>query len=399
MQPDWAVTIGGREHASVTLDSATIRYGRGDWYSQPDPPTLDAALVAEWVTQVPALNEPVTVDALLPADPANGVPPSVLRRFTGRIVSVRYNTGTYDVQAVGNTEQLNRCMTGDQPWPAETEVGRLQRILDLPGAAVPWQVWGTSRVSFTARDVDAAKMRSAGELGREYAAQSAGLLTELRDGTVTFLTAQRLSRPPVTVTPPPWAVNADELDAALESGGVVNQAVVAYGDPVDTTQPDGTVITAQRTEQVDDASSQAAYGLRYYYLGSDLYEASDARNYGAALLANRANPYWQLPVATTELATLDGRADVLAVAQLQPGDLMRVEPLPAGAPAGSFLGLVQGWTEECSQTRWRITWDLARSDTAPLGTVTWEEPGPTYTWQLQSSSWDNANTLDDLVGV
>lgn len=381
----WRVFVGATTDAQEwTLAGATIRYGRSVWYDQPDPPTMVADLLATRAgsrVPLPDLEDAVTVDAVLDA----GEPTEqVLRRFTGRIVAVTYEPPYYRIDCAGTGERLNRAWIGDTPWPAETEKDRLRRI--LTDASVPFQLDGHSRVTFQPRDVD---RRNAGELARGYAEQCAGILTETRDGQVLFLTAQRLSRPPRTLTPSPDTVTVTDWRSTMEAGPVVNTVAVSWGPPVE-----GTGQQDQVTET--NAASVARFGERYERINTDLAEAADAREYAQAYLANRGTPYWQLPSVTVRLDLETDPADVVAAASTVVGDLVHLPGAPAGAPYDTYTGMVQGWVE-VTGPEWTITYDLARSDTRQLGTVVWSEPTSLYTWAAQTVAWQNANTLDDLV--
>lgn len=384
----WDVTIGtDSDAAHYVLDGATIRYGRRVWNEQPDPPTCRITLLAA-DSGTPQLHAPVSIGFALDAyvDPYTDPYASASgTRFTGRIVAITYEPGLYVIEAVGNTEKVNRAFVGDTPWPTESETARLDRILGLTG--VPHRIDGQTRVHFLPRDVD---RRNAGELARNYATWGQGMLTEDRDGTVVYLTAERLSKPPRAVTASPGIVLIDGWRSTLDTGDIVNRVSVSYGPT-----PQG---GEQPAHESPHQASIAAFGDRYERVTTELAELADAQEFAAAYLGNRAMPAWQLPSVTVQV-DLQPNASVTDLVTLNAGDLLRIPGAPSGSPFPTFLGRVQGWVETIGHASWAITYDLARGDLIPLGTVTWDEPPTPYTWAGQTVTWDQAVTLANLTAA
>lgn len=190
---------------------------------------------------------------------------------------------------------------------------------------------------------------------------------------------------------PPGAV-IWEPEWQSSGAAIVNHVRVGYGLP-----PEG---EDQAYAEGTDPASQARYGQRYAYLGTQLATVTDATSRLGHILATQTAERWGIG----EVAVWPDLCDAATAAQIMRlvcGDHVELNGLPQPAPASSWVGIVEGWT----YTQWNVEQQpraqivLNLSDLpASLATMAWQDYPPTYTWADHPPlvTWADLVTVDVL---
>ena len=376
----WNVQVDGVNLADIVPDgAATITYGRQDVMDQPTPTTASIELLTidvapSYIAQFPqftlgqhgiqsgfspdwvdtylgdqvavTLGAPVTIQADTPSgfkevwvvtynDGEN------LPRFVGTIAAIDWTPERITLTCADAGAELTRQRVTPTSWPAETDTARAARI--WPGITADS---GTaSNITATAAD---AKETTRFDLLTTLAEETGGLLWTKRDGTVTF---RPWTHPqPTSVYPlADYAVPISPLAMATEIGGLVNQWRVEYG--------------ADQETVVDDAASQAQFGLSQGTYSTQFTDQATVATFAADLLTETAEPRWMMPTCQVNLGMANDK-DAAEMAALDLGDLVEVGQLLTGAPSLTYTAQVLGITETLSATEWTMDLHLAPGGSA-----------------------------------
>jgi hypothetical protein len=406
-----AISIAGRPVEDCDVDGAAVRITHGrDGVA--DPPTASTAALTIVVTAMPTwtVGDPLTIDV-------RGV-----RRFTGHLTDaaiVGHETppdglpsAVMQLTAVGAVSLLGvRDITGQEPWPAETDVARANRI--LAAADVPHDVTGLSRTTVVGQDVD---RRTALSLIGDLAASVGAAVFDTPDGRVIFQ--------PFTARVPgvqwvawhdaagdwanaigiwaEWAVDSPNADLPTPlpyqsivwepvwlstSALIVNHVTIGYG--VDTAEH----LTRQ------DPESVARYGRRH--IGDDTQLADDtSADYRAGLLLARyARPGWEMRSVEIDPAAVSLGTMRDSLMALMCGNRVHIPGLPGPAPAREATMVVEGWTHILGAHTESLIFTLSDPAHSYAG-IAWESVNPAIRWQDISPSllWINALTDAALTG-
>jgi len=376
---------------SCLLDQVSIRHGRSDTTSQPDPSsaTLDLA----WKSTEDSL--PALAEVGSYVEVATVIPAGARVRFFGRITDLATGwdeaeadtpyTEQAQLTAVATMSDLGRRVVGDAPWPLENDAQRVARVAALAG--MPLSLWTSDpgTVSIRARDVDSQPALS---VMRETAVSGLGMVWQSKDGELRYSDSGHRARVAVgleldacdVLVSPTWVRNLD---------GLTNEVAIGYGSGSGGSQPRYTAT---------NLSSQTKWG-RYAFTTDTLLAAlADATAMGDLLMRRNYEPVWVLsaiPLSVEDLT--DTETDRLLSLDLN--DLVHIANLPAiGSAPTDLYGWVEGWTETLSfgvhdmelalsgycRTSAMVRWDDPTTmtwNTAPAG-QTWDQsycvgyPGP-----------------------
>jgi len=372
-----AVVVDGRElDLARVLASVTIRHGRDD----PDGPIQSSTATVKLRNigryELPGL----TVGLALEVRDLAGA-----AMFSGTLTDSELDDDDPRVDAVLSLiASSTLAMTGNRPvaghqWPAEPWYSRIARILGEAGVA------GGSVIQPPSPDVPMAATKPEDPETGAFAQMGAlDALEEARsdigatifdqpDGTIVAQAYDgRRNLYPVLALDPAIVLYSPPWTQTLE---VRNRIVLGYG------YGDGAVT-------VDDAVSQARYGLRWTGdLETGLGDQAAALERATTWLARLAYPKWALPGVT-----------LLEPQELAIGQMVELDALPASAPFGSWRAVVEGWTDTIEGPDW--TQELVLSDPQLSGlTLHWDELPSALLWQEldPAAKWSDAYALDNLV--
>jgi hypothetical protein len=229
----------------------------------------------------------------------------------------------------------------------------------------------------------------------ELAFQSGALLAETRAGGIHIFTAQYFDQVQTITEATPDQVLLDSYEASIDTSDIINKVTATYADPTGPTWEDPEA-TGQLDYTGSNASSIATYGARWQTYTTDLFDLGSATNLVNWITDIKGTPRWELEAVTLDASVVDGADQTFwDLANLAMGAGIRVPPGPATLALGSYVGLVLGWTETITQTRWAITYKLGRFTVGGLGSITWTEltPYPLRKWSTQTVTWKRALTL------
>lgn len=369
--------------------SVAIDHGRNDVQSPPQ------ASSAEIVLYGPDLDVTVPVSGELTIE-AYGVP-----RFTGRITDPQLahdfapNGDTYArlrIPAMGNLALLGLYEVGAAGYTEETLEDRVQNILDETGVVYT----ANTDPYMVMLPVDPDQPAPALTWLSDLCTQTGATMCDLPDGNILFESYSRrgygynpATFAQVTDTfadvPYIWAdvynrVNAAPVPVTLPGTAVVwtpvwtksvltivNQIRVQYGD----TNPQDEILA-------DDAASIATHELRSITLPTQLADATDAYDRAQAVLLAQSEARWNLTQVQIKMDELDSttRAAVLDMTQ---GSRVSLSNLPQPAPAPTYLGVVEGWSESYTPSGHYLTVSLS-DPRYSYAMAKWNEIDPALAW-------------------
>lgn len=389
------LTIDGTDRTGDTDTGARIVVGRSTVRDQGAPGYVSATVCT------------ARRDMLLSAGAAVEVTAAGRIRHRGTITDIGLtheapsDTGRLAVQpvtAMGPLASWGRRFIGDQPWPVESVADRARRIAALAGS--PITVHGGAQL-VTARDVD---RRRAGELLAELADSTGGWLYD-QAGTVHLqaLDARRVTPATVRWSDEPAAASWADLDGSPwhdDDSGTIAPAIVIPCTAIDwqpSWQQSSEVTNRVRIEygpapaegerpvvEVSSPESIAVHGESETRISTVLQERADALTLAGLILDRAAWPQWRLSTVVVPYdeapAQLRAQLDTMA-----PGARATVTGIPQPAPAASFPGVVEGWSETLS---WdpdtggtRRTFTIALSHAAhSLALPSWDAQPPAARW-------------------
>lgn len=383
----WQVLVDGDDAAGITLEGASITYGRTTVWEQPRPGfaflqllTPDAipsiaddfpdlapgafgaksgfsdsyvdtyyGVVSKLVVGAPIKVVATTATGFTDAytdEYGNG---DTLTRFTGRISAIDYRPGEAAVTAVDASEALTRLMLKDWQRPAETDHARVKAIAAAAGVVIDIQ--GQDTTNLLADDTPstvtawAALQRTAQDCG--------AVLFVDRSGQITYSCWDDKGQ---SVDVPGDCVILPSLQMQAELGAVVNRAVVRYGVKDDKGNQPEVVVT-------DDDSIQS-YGVMERVFTTRLADQNDAQTMAGQVVKQAARPTWNMPTCTvTFLGAPD--AVVASVAPMEVQDRALIGPMPTAAPFLDYQALVLGYTESLALNDWQMTLHLSPQEYVP----------------------------------
>jgi hypothetical protein len=368
--------------APHVLDGVQISYGRSAYLSSMSPASARFQVNYHALATMPAPGDVVVINA--------NTATTSSRRFTGEIAAVDYRHPAVTITATTILSDLNRRTWGNSLTASETEKARFGRVLDDVG--YPYVIQGSARATMIQRPADAVNVL---EYLNELAFQSGALLAETRAGGIHIFTAQYFDQVQTITEATPDQVLLDSYEASIDTSDIINKVTATYADPTGPTweNPDA---TGQLDYTGSNASSIATYGARWQTYTTDLFDLGSATNLVNWITDIKGTPRWELEAVTLDASVVDGADQTFwDLANLAMGAGIRVPPGPATLALGSYVGLVLGWTETITQTRWAITYKLGRFTVGGLGSITWTEltPYPLRKWNTQTVAWKRALTL------
>jgi hypothetical protein len=302
-----------------------------------------------------------------------------------------------------------RDITGQEPWPAESDVARANRI--LAAAEIPHAVTGLARTTVLPLDVD---RRTALSLIGDLAASVGAAVFDTPDGSVIFQ--------PFTARVPglqwvkwrdaagdwasadgvwaDWAINAPDADLPTmlpyqsivwepvwtsAVGLIVNHVTIGYGDPV-------RAITRQ------DPESVARYGRRHVGDDTQLADTQSAEYRAGLLLTRYARPAWEMRSVEIDPAAVALGTMRDSLMPLMCGHRVHVPKLPAPAPAREAVMVVEGWTHILGAHTESLIFTLSNPAHSYAGIV-WSAVNPATRWQdvAPAITWNDAITDASLT--
>jgi hypothetical protein len=378
------VTVAGTD-LSCWVDELSIRHGRADTTTQPDPSSATVNL--SWDAGESPLPDTVGIGAPIYVDT---VVAGVARpRFRGRVtdMAVGWDDAGEDtpaaqqgqLSAVGTLSDLGRRIVGDAPFPVENDAQRVARVATLAGMPLDPFVSDPGTVQIRARDIDS---QPALAVMRGVAVSASGIVWQSVAGDLRYTdnnhrrnvsVGLELDACDVLVTPT-WSRNLD---------GLTNEVSVGYGVGEGGTQPRYTAT---------NPTSQAQWGRYAYTTDTELAALADAQAMGSLLMRRNYDPVWMLAALPIAVEDLDAD-DTARLLTLDVSALVHLTGLPAiGNAPTAVYAWVEGWSETLSHGGHAFA--LVVSDfcrTSP--SVRWDDP-ITYTWNTipnaATRTWDQA---------
>lgn len=372
--------------APHVLDGVQISYGRSAYLSSTSPASARFQVNYDGLATIPAPGDVVVINA--------NTATTSSRRFTGTIAAVDYRHPAVTITATTILSDLNRRTWGNSLSASETEKARFGRVLDDVG--YPYVIQGSARATMIARPAKAANVL---DYLNELAFQTGALLTETRAGGIHIFTAQYFDQVQTITEATPNQVLLDSYEASIDTSDIINKVSATYADPTGPTWADPEA-TGQLTYTGSNAASITTYGARWQTYTTDLFDLGSATNLVNWITDIKGTPRWELESVTMDAAVIDGTDPTFwDLANLAMGAGIRVPTGPAPLALGSYVGLVLGWTETITETRWSITYKLGRFTVGGLGSITWTEltPYPLRKWSTQTVTWKRAVTLATIT--
>jgi hypothetical protein len=401
---------GGLFFADNTISSISIRAGRDDVLSQPQP---SYARIDVWTDASEPLNIGLSESVVVSIDKGTtGTAPI----FTGIISDVEISLdgygdigsiARYSITAVGALAQLNKRLVGGSGFSKEFDGTRVFNILSEAfltswldvNPTLTWQqlptqtTWATydatneALVNALTTTVDrpgdyeltsySSGETNAYELIQQAAQSGRGVIWEGGDGHLHYDDySHRVNNTPLTLTDDD--ILAQGLKTTAQWSEIVNDVTVTY--------------KANATKTARDEQSAILYGQLAGSRTTQLENATDAQNQANAFLTSRSYPRTYPEIITIPLhspTVSDATRDALA--EIYNGLPVVTNDLPA-VFGTSFNGYVEGWTWNLT----RYTADLALTCSAFYETyphLVWFQIPATTTW---AGYTPNTNTWEDL---
>ena len=395
--PNPTVTFaGGTTYADNTISSISIRMGRDDVTSQPQP---GFASIRLWTDASEPLNVALSQSVSVSIDKGTSGTQVIFAGIISDIdISIdQYGSdgsiAIYSITAVGPLAQLNRRIVGAPNFAKENDGTRIYNILTAAfltewDDVSPTLTWATLPNDVTWESYDATNQvlidnlvanvdvpgqyelmaYSAGEadgyaLATDAANSGRGVLWEGGDGELYY--DDYLSRSTAT----PLELTADDILAqglrtSAQIGEIVNDASVIY---------------RAGTARKRDEQSVILYGQLAGSRTTQLHNKTDAENQAADFIKSRAYPRMypeQLAIPLHSPTVSDATRDALAA--VYNGLRINTTALPA-VFGTTFDGFVEGYTWNLT----RYTAELALTCSAyseTYSSIIWYQIPPTTTW-------------------
>ena len=403
------VTFGGATtYADNTISSISIRMGRDDVTTQPQP---GYASIRLWTDASDPLNVALSQSVSVSIDKGTSGTQEI---FAGIISDIdisldQYGSdgsiAIYSITAVGPLSQLNRHLVGAAGYAKEFDGTRVLNILseaflqswsdlsalitwnDLP-TETTWASYDATNVALVdnlTANVDVPGLfelmayssgeTDAYELATQAANSGRGVLWESGDGALHYdKYDKRVTAIPLTLTADD--ILAQGLRTAAQWGEIVNDANVTY---------------RAGTENARDENSIIQYGQLTGSRTTQLHNAGDALAQAQDFVESRAYPRMypeQITIPLHSPTVSDATRDALAA--VYNGLRVNTTALPA-VFGTNFDGFVEGYTWNLT----RYTAELALTCSAYSETylsIIWDQIPPTTTWAGYTPStteWDD----------
>jgi hypothetical protein len=399
---------GGTTYADQTISSISIRNGRDDVTTQPQP---GYASINLWTDASDPLDVTLSQSVSISINKGTSGTQEI---FAGIISDIDISLSAYgsdgsiaiySITAVGPLSQLNRHLVGGANYAKEFDGTRVLNILseaflqswsdvsatvtwnDLP-IDVTWASYDATNVALVdnlTANVDVPGVYelmaySSGEndaytLVQEAANSGRGVLWEGGDGSLHYDDyASRATASPLTLTADD--ILAQGLRTAAQWGEIVNDANVTY---------------RAGTENARDENSIIRYGQLSGSRTTQLHNAADALTQAQDFVESRAYPRMYPETITIPLhspTVTDATRDALVA--VYNGLRVQTSQLPA-VFGTTFDGFVEGYTWNLT----RYTAELALTCSAYSETylsIIWDQEPPTTTWAGYTPStqeWDD----------
>ena len=391
------MTFGGATtYADQTISSISIRSGRNDVTTQPQP---GFASISLWTDASDPLAVSLSQSVSISIDKGTSGTQEI---FAGIISDIDISLqaygsdgsiAVYTITAVGPLSQLNRHLVGGGNYAKEFDGTRILNILseaflqswsdlsatltwnDLPSETT-WASYDATNVALVdnlTANVDVPGVYelmayNAGEddaytLATQAANSGRGVLWEGGDGDLHYDDyASRSSAIPLTLTADD--ILAQGLRTAAQWGEIVNDVNVTY---------------RAGTENARDENSIIQYGQLSGTRTTQLHNSADAASQAQDFLESRAYPRMYPETITIPLhspTVSDATRDALAA--VYNGLRIKTSALPA-VFGTTFDGFVEGYTWNLT----RYTAELALTCSAYSETylsIIWDQEPPTLTW-------------------
>ncbi len=387
---------GATTYADNTISSISIRSGRDDVTTQPQP---GYASISLWTDASDPLNVALSQSVSISIDKGTSGTQEI---FAGIISDIdislaQYGSdgsiAVYSITAVGPLSQLNRHLVGATNYAKEFDGTRILNILSEAflqswSDVSPTLTWAQLPVGTTWASYDATNQAlvdnlvanvdvpgqyelqayndgeaDAYTLTTNAANSGRGVLWEGGDGDLHY--DDYLARSTAT----PLELTADDILAkglrtAAQWGEIVNDANVTY---------------RAGTANARDEQSVILYGQLSGSRTTQLHNLTDAQNQAADFIESRAYPRMypeQITIPLHSPTVSDAKRDSLAA--VYNGLRITTEALPA-VFGTTFDGFVEGWTWNLT----RYTADLTLTCSAyseTYSSVIWYQIPPTTTW-------------------
>ncbi len=387
---------GATTYADNTIASISIRSGRDDVTTQPQP---GYASISLWTDASEPLNVALSQSVSISIDKGTAGTQEI---FAGIISDIDISLDAYGsegsiaryaITAVGPLSQLNRHLVGGSNYAKEFDGTRILNILTEAflqswsdvGATIKWSdlpngvTWASydatnqALVDNLVANVDVPgqyelQAYNDGEadaytLTTNAANSGRGVLWEGGDGDLHYDDYQaRASATPLELTADD--ILARGLRTAAQWGEIVNDANVTY---------------RAGTANARDEQSVILYGQLSGSRTTQLHNLTDAQNQAADFIESRAYPRMypeQITIPLHSPTVSDAKRDSLAA--VYNGLRITTEALPA-VFGTTFDGFVEGWTWNLT----RYTADLTLTCSAyseTYSSVIWYQIPPTTTW-------------------
>lgn len=322
-------------------------------------------------------------------------------RFTGRVTDAQLShdyspTGAYvgrlTITAMGNLSLLGLFEVGSLGYVEEALNYRVAEILDETGLTYT----ANTDPYMVQLAVAAGQPQPALTWLSQLCSETGATMCDLPDGNILFESYSRrgYGYNPATFAqvndtfadvPYIWADVYDRVTAApvpvtLPANSVVftpvwsssiltvvNQARIQYSD----TSPQLEIVAT-------DAASIAEHQLRSATIATQLADATDAYDRAQAIITAQSEARYNLTSIQIFMDRLDAgtRTSVLGLLQ---GSRVLLQSLPQPAPAPTYLGVVEGWSESHTSDGYFLT--LSLSDPRySYAMAAWSDIDPTLIW-------------------
>lgn len=398
----WQLTINGQDVTVAALWQATITAGRDDIDSQPDATVMSVTLT-RW-EPAGRVGDPVAL-----GDERGRV-------FAGSITDLQTRLEPFgdvvywqtQLTASGPLADLGRVFVGDEPWPAETDSQRVDRILTAAAAAHAVDP-GILGPQILPRDID---HQDALNLAQTVADDALGVVWEqpsdpdtpirylpsrLRtwdtavptwaelDPTLTWATLDpattwegwggvSLPGDPGYLTLDAATVAASPCTWSQRVGDLVRTVRVVYGPEVDT---------GQRTEVV------LGSGLPEQRRDTQLADSTGATQVADSVLRSHREPAWRLTGVVVDRAHVEAGKWAEVRRALAVGTRLTIEGIALRPPTGpAWQGYLEGWVHRLDAGSHVVELRTSeRALTEPADrwvdfntALTWSAIGPAVTW-------------------
>ena len=370
----YSVSIGGVAVTDADVSSEIeITHGRSDFYTSV---ATSSARITIYSRDVSVYKAIVGLSCVIKSTIS-------VNHFTGTITDVQLRVddatsgNTVTITAVSATALLGLRLVGATEYPAETVALRLARIFTDAGYLLA-------------------------DYTLQLSAEDLAIVTDLRPASVT--TALDAIG---DVTPGLSAFTYDDVDGQIviqsvswrATAGIVTASTSSgvlfapvFGQTVQiVNQIKATYNTATQTVTVDNATSQASFGVRSATLATHFVSVTDATRAATQIIGRSRKPRWTID----EITILQDSPEVVLVV----GQVYDVAVLPTGSPSTTYSGCVEGFAQRFS--RGDQSTIVYLSDAALSGlALKWSAIPSTaaYRWNTvrAAAQWQDAYTLGDI---